>query len=578
MDDTSNETLALALAHHQAGRRAAAEALYRQILERQKDNPTALYLYGCLHFEAGAIEPAIALMRQVVALRPEVAQGHQALAEMLAAQLGRVRTLLATEKAEEARAQLAAVGDPACLAAPLRAEAWFLSGRTAKAFHEFPAAIAAYEEAIAAAPDLAAAYLDLGNCYAETERSDAAERALRKALTIAPELKEAHASLGSVLLLAGSEVEAERCYRAALAIDPRMIAAHQNLAAICAATGRAAEAKMHRDAAYNQQSLSIERAARPDITVLMPTTAEGGNVPWKYLFRRDRTTILKWFVEYAEPGAAKLLPDYDLVFNGIGDADAGEAAAAKLLHYLSGCKKPILNRPQAVARTRRDRVPDLLDGIADIVVPEVWRLDPAAATGLDVPFPVLLRPCGSHGGAGVQMIHSAEALAAALGVQQKSWYLTRFFPYRSADDRWRKYRVIFIEGKPFPYHLAISRHWLVHYATADMLSDLAKAKEEKAFLEEAEAAIGTRAMAALGAIGARLDLDFAGVDFSILPDGRLLVFEANATMLVHPEAEPGPLAYRNVAVRRIYGAFTAMLRSRLAGIKDQARAPARAAA
>ncbi|MGH7120570.1 MAG: tetratricopeptide repeat protein [Acetobacteraceae bacterium] len=564
MHDTSNEPLALALAHHQAGRRSAAETLYRQILGQEKNNPTALYLYGCFHFEDGAIEPAIQLLRRVVALRPEIAQGQRALAEMLATQLAHVRKLLAAGEAEEARAALEAIGDPALLAAPLRAEAWFLSGRTAKAFHDFPAATAAYEQAIATAPDLAAAWLDLGNCYAETERSEDAERALGKALAIAPELKEAHASLGSVRLLAGREAEAEQSCRAALTIDPEMIAAHQNLAAICAETGRAAEAKTHRDAAYRQQSLFIEKAARPDCTVLMPTTAESGNVPWKFLFPRDRATILKWFVEYAEPDAAERLPAYDIVFNGIGDADAGEAAAAPLKQFLTGCRKPILNLPQAVARTRRDRLADLLDGVADIVVPEVRRLDPAEPAGADVPFPVLLRPCGSHGGTGVQMIHSATALAAALGPQQKSWYLTRFYPYSSADGAWRKYRVIFIEGAPFPYHLAISRHWLVHYVTADMLSDPAKAKEERTFLEDPEIAIGPAGMAALGAIGARLELDFAGIDFSILPDGRLLVFEANATMLVHPEDEPGPLSYRNAAVRRICDAFGAMLRARLA--------------
>ena len=58
----------------------------------------------------------------------------------------------------------------------------------------------------------------------------------------------------------------------------------------------------------------------------------------------------------------------------------------------------------------------------------------------------------------------------------------------------------------------------------------------------------------------RLDLDYCGVDFSLLPDGRVLVFEANATMLVHPEPENGPLAHKNPAVATICEAFQALLR------------------
>jgi glutathione synthase/RimK-type ligase-like ATP-grasp enzyme len=66
-------------------------------------------------------------------------------------------------------------------------------------------------------------------------------------------------------------------------------------------------------------------------------------------------------------------------------------------------------------------------------------------------------------------------------------------------------------------------------------------------------------MTAVGEIGRRLDLDYAGVDFSVLTDGRVLVFEANATMLVHPEAHDGVFAYKSRAVAAIAEAFEAML-------------------
>jgi glutathione synthase/RimK-type ligase-like ATP-grasp enzyme len=74
-------------------------------------------------------------------------------------------------------------------------------------------------------------------------------------------------------------------------------------------------------------------------------------------------------------------------------------------------------------------------------------------------------------------------------------------------------------------------------------------------------------MEALAAIGRRLGLDYGGIDFGLLPDGRIVVFEANATMLVHPEHAPA-LAYRNDAVAAIQAAFETML-ARHADVKGR---------
>jgi hypothetical protein len=56
-----------------------------------------------------------------------------------------------------------------------------------------------------------------------------------------------------------------------------------------------------------------------------------------------------------------------------------------------------------------------------------------------------------------------------------------------------------------------------------------------------------------------MGLDYCGVDFALLPDGRVLLFEANATMLVHPEDEDGVLARKNPYVARILDAFDNMI-------------------
>jgi hypothetical protein len=85
---------------------------------------------------------------------------------------------------------------------------------------------------------------------------------------------------------------------------------------------------------------------------------------------------------------------------------------------------------------------------------------------------------------------------------------------RGPDGVARKYRVMFIEGKMFPLHLAISHHWKVHYFTSGMADNAAHREEERRFLENMPAALGERAMAALDEIRSEVGLDYFGVDFA----------------------------------------------------------------
>jgi hypothetical protein len=167
-------------------------------------------------------------------------------------------------------------------------------------------------------------------------------------------------------------------------------------------------------------------------------------------------------------------------------------------------------------------------------------------------YPVLVRPFGSHGGAGLRRAASPAELPAG------DAYIAPFVDFAGADGWYRKYRAIFVDGVVYPYHLAIAPRWLVHYWTAGMDADAARRAEEQRFLADHEAVLGAAAIESLAAIARRLGLDYGGIDFSVLPDGRLLVFEANATMLVHIEHNP-MFAYRNPAVARIGQAFGALL-------------------
>ena len=83
--------------------------------------------------------------------------------------------------------------------------------------------------------------------------------------------------------------------------------------------------------------------------------------------------------------------------------------------------------------------------------------------------------------------------------------------------------------------------------------------EERRFLEDMPTVLGSRAIAALAEICATLGLEYAGIDFALAPNGSLLLFEANATMVVFPPSPDPMWDYRRSAISTVLEAATRML-------------------
>lgn len=570
------------------GRRADAVAGYRQALAAQPGHPAATLQLASLIFEHGVVDDdldgAIEVCRAAITLLPQPGPAQALLARLLLA-AGRAeaadayRAVVALAPADPkgwcglAMAQLRsgdldaalATADAALAIDAAAPDALYVRGSALLRLRRPQAALQAFQRGVAAAPSQARLYVGLGDAFAELDRNGESIAALSHAVALDPGSAWAHANLGSMLYRTGDLASAERHCRAALAADPTLAMTHRNLAGILADQGRTEEARRHRDAAFSIANVFVARAPEPRATVLALTTADTGNVPHRFLLPLDRYTRIDWFIEYACDGQAAELPPYDVVFNIVGDPDLAGRAAAPIAAFVAQCERPVLNDPAKVARTRRDRLPVLLGEVANVVVPAVVRIDAEAAgdpasavAAAGLAWPLLVRPIGSHGGRGLTLIEAPSALARQN--LAGGFYATEFVDFRSASDGlYRKYRVIYVDRVAHPYHLAISQDWLAHYATADM-APAARRAEELRFLADPGSALGERAMAAIGEIARRLDLDYAGVDFSVLPDGRVLVFEANATMLAHPESDAA-FAYKNPYVERITGAFQALIDS-----------------
>ena len=376
-------------------------------------------------------------------------------------------------------------------------------------------------------PQNGAAHLALGEAYATSDRPKDAERHLKLALGLG-RAREAHGDLAALYLSVDMLDAAEHHARAALAFgetaDQTVAAmAHQTLAGVRRARGDEAGAARELDLAYAKQSLFHQPAPGCPFTTLVLVTRENGNLPYKALLPPDRFTYLVWYMEHARAEQIDTLPPYDLVLNAIGDPDVARASAAMVDAVMERCTRPVINRPAQVAATARDRLGETLAGLEHVITPRTVRISAGdVAAGLasgrlaehGLAAPLLVRPTGSHGGAGLILAEDEIALGAALAALSLpgggEGYATRFHDYRSADGYYRKYRMIFVDRRPYPYHLAISRQWMVHHQSAEMAGDPGRIAEELRFLQDPAAAIGATAMAALEAIGRRLDLDYGG--------------------------------------------------------------------
>ena len=175
-------------------------------------------------------------------------------------------------------------------------------------------------------------------------------------------------------------------------------------------------------------------------------------------------------------------------------------------------------------------------------------------------FPLLLRTPGFHTGRHFVRVESRTALAGALAeLPGEELPLIEFLDARGADGKVRKYRVMMIDGRLYPLHVAISSHWKIHYFTAEMAEHAEHRAEDAEFLENMPGVLGPRAIDALAQIQATLGLDYAGIDFGLSATGEMLLFEANATMVVNPPEPDERWAYRRPAVERIFAAVRRML-------------------
>ncbi len=233
---------------------------------------------------------------------------------------------------------------------------------------------------------------------------------------------------------------------------------------------------------------------------------------------------------------------YPRVLNLITDPDQHPKVLESLRKLLRGYKGQVINRPEAVLRSGRDQVAKLLSGIPGLCVPRAIRLRAGkpdfAALAVEragLQFPIILRQAGTHTGQIVGLVDNVEQLRSALP-GEGDHIATEFVELRGEDGLYRKYRVYFF-GRHIVYrNMYLSDQWNVHSKDHERClagrPDLAAQLE--AMFARPEGAFSNSVLDTLRKVRERMPLDYFGMDFGFAPDGRAVLFEANATMSFFP--------------------------------------------
>ena len=430
----------------------------------------------------------------------------------------------------------------------------------------------AYFELLTVAPTHFGGLNNLGNVLTRAGKRRAAQAAYEEAVKLHPQNPLGHVSLGICLLELEQFDAARLAFETALRLDPRNAAAHKGLSYVFSRLGDEAAAGVHRRLGFGAEPIETlpYRGESDPVEVLVLVSGTGGNLDAESLLDKRTFAGTKLYVEYVERGTT--LPKHAIVFNAISDADVAVDALEHAQGLLAGDPAPLINDPQAVLPTGRAGNAARLAGLQDVIAPRIalvprTALEQNAGAELETRgfhFPLLLRLPRQHTGRHFEMVEGIAELPAALArIPGDELFVIEYLDARGPDGQARKYRVMFVDGKMYPLHLALSPHWKIHYFSADMVENAANRAEDERFLRDMHAALGPVTLAALERIERALGLDYAGIDFAVDPAGKVLLFEANATMVV---AQPGPdprWDYRRPAVAAILDAFRAMLLARV---------------
>lgn len=275
-------------------------------------------------------------------------------------------------------------------------------------------------------------------------------------------------------------------------------------------------------------------------------------------------------------------PKPDLLLNTIACADRMPQSLAALADFCrANPDVPVINHPDKVLQTTREENARRLNQIEGILFPATERIRcdgqatdqvRAAVSTMGDRYPLIIRPVETHTGVGVALVDSWSALEAYIAAAEpgRDYYLIQYHDISGQDGLYRKSRTFCIDGRFYPVASLAHTDWNVHSGDRYSVMDQSEALQaaENAYLSDFEGWLGPDNIARLEAVRDRVGLEFFGIDFTKLPDGRLMLFELNAAMR-HNFDHAGAFPYTASHLRIISSAFQRMVEARTGVARTQ---------
>jgi tetratricopeptide (TPR) repeat protein len=548
------------LSINEPGRAIAPYTRLTMLSPEGMNNPVARMHLGKLQFDARYLDDARETFAWVLAAEPNNADAHY--------MMGRVSYADGNVVATEAYYRQAVALQPDHTDALYHLGVYLQSAKLNHA-----EAIVLYSRLLQINPAHADAYAAKGNAQRSLMQIDAALLSFRCYLELMPQVPVAYFQLGWTLTLAGQNEAAVPYLLHAIELDgPSALShlAHIMLGNALQRMDRGTDAleQFRKALAYD----IIARVATPpagmpvQFSVLLILAPGEYNTPYEYLSEQD---VYDANVLLLVPGfdydVKSLEGRVDVVVNLVSDAEVDKITLPLAATLADQIGKPVVNHPGLVLNTDRESTARLLQGIPNTRVASISRHSGASllANPETLPdnapaLPFLARCTGFHNGDLFEKVNTKEDLQALVTQNAEGdYFLIDYVDFASKDGYYRKYRFFFIENDVLPYHLAIGSSWKVHHGKTDMAELHWMMQEEKIFLDDPGATFGPTQMTALRQIRDTFGLDFFGIDCALDQDGNVVVFEVNATMLVHNHNAAFP--YREPHVKRIKAAYNQMI-------------------
>jgi tetratricopeptide (TPR) repeat protein len=201
-----------ALALHQGGQLAQAQAMYEEVLRAEPRHFDALHLSGVLAGQTRDLPKALELIGKAIDIEPTNAAAH-------------FNRAFALNQLNRRDAALDGY-DRAIALRPGYADAHHKRGELLRELGRFDAAIESYDRAIVIKPHFLAAHISRGVALEDLRRWDEAVASYDRAIAIQGQCTAAYLGRGSALNQLGQREAALNSYDRALAIDPDCHPAH----------------------------------------------------------------------------------------------------------------------------------------------------------------------------------------------------------------------------------------------------------------------------------------------------------------------------------------------------------------